>query len=133
MKKKLDSKNKKTELLHELTLLNYKPVRAAFRRNRWDCLAAYLELKGGLTGVQYETAIAATIKAAQALARIFDGFCESVNCACETMREFAQAFYNLPSLEPWTAETSADILNGNEIKQIFDDEINEGGADNAGI
>ena len=36
------------------------------------------------------------------------------------------------TLESWTAETSADILNGNEIKQIFD-EIDEGGADNAGI
>lgn len=91
MKKKLDSKNKKTELLHELTLLNYKPVRAALRRNRWDILAAYLELKGGLTGVQYETAIAATINAAHNLARIFDDFRESVNYACETMREFVQA------------------------------------------
>lgn len=113
MKKKLDSKNKKTELLHELTLLNYKPVRAALRRNRWDFLAAYLELKGGLTGVQYDAAIAATIKAAQALARILDGLRESVNCACETMREFAQA-----------------LAQG--INDGLDNE-NEGGADNAGI
>lgn len=98
MKKNLESKNRKTELLHDLTRLNYKTVRAALRRNRWDFVAAFLELKGGLTGVDFETAIAATIKATQDLARMFENLREPI----EQMIENA---FN------WTVETTAEIVS----------------------
>jgi hypothetical protein len=98
MKKKLDSKNKKTELLHELTRFNYKPVRAALRRNRWDFVAAFLELKGGLTTVQYDAAIAAANKALQDLARMFENLREPIEQMIETA-------FN------WTVETTAKIVS----------------------
>ncbi len=96
MKKKLDSKNKKTELLHELTRLNYKPVRAALRRNHWDFVAAFWELNGGVE--KFETAIAAAAESMRILA-------QKINDIREPIEQMIETAFN------WTVETTAKIVS----------------------
>lgn len=114
MKKKLDSKNRKTELLHDLTRLNYKPVRAALRRNNWDFVAAFWELNGGFE--KFETAIAATAESMRKLAQIFNDVREPIEQMIETA-------FN------WTVETTAEIVSTVTpaiLAAIYDEEENTG-------
>lgn len=94
MKKKLDSKNKKTEMLHDLTRLNYKTVRAALRRNHWHFVAALAELKG----VDFETAIAAAAESLRKLA-------QTLNDVREPIEQMIETAFN------WTVETTAKIVS----------------------
>lgn len=96
MKKNLNSKNRKTELLHDLTRLNYKTVRAALRRNRWDFVAAFFELKGGFT--EFETAITAAAESMRKLAQI-------LNDVREPIEQMIETAFN------WTIETTAEIVS----------------------
>lgn len=96
MKKKLDSKNKKTELLHDLTRLNYKTVRAALRRNHWHFVAAFWELNGGFE--KHETAIAAAAESLRKLA-------QTLNDVREPIEQMIETAFN------WTVETTAKIVS----------------------
>ena len=144
------SKNELVSYIHALTGKSFKESRAICKAAKWNAKTAFIIATLGKDN--FENLYNLANKTINAFAACLT---PAVNCACETMREFAQelarglkdGLNNLPSgaimqgirnendaqtLESWTAETSADILNGNEIKQIFD-EIDEGGADNAGI
>lgn len=131
-KNKQMSKNELCSYIHALTGKSYKDARAICKAAKWNPKTAFCIATLGNEGF---------VKICETITETRNAIVNSLTPAIETavryVKDFAdvlaQAFYNLPSLEPWTAETSADILNGNEIKQIFDDEINEGGADNAGI
>lgn len=145
------SKNELVSYIHALTGKSFKESRAICKAAKWNAKTAFMIATLGNADFERLNKIANATKDA-----LVACLTPAVNYACETMREFAQALAqgfkdagdNLPSgaimqaireenaaqtLESWTVETSADILNGNEIKQIFIDEIDEGGADNAGI
>lgn len=145
------SKNELVSYIHALTGKSFKESRAICKAAKWNAKTAFAIAVIG--NANFERICKAIYETRDALVACLT---PAVDYACETMRIFAQelaqgfkdAGDNLPSgaimqaireenaaqtLESWTAETSADILNGNEIKQIFIDEINEGGADNAGI
>lgn len=137
------SKNKIIKELHETTLISYKDCRETLKSCKWNFRVAYIKLYGGLDGdfilsldaEKRAQIMNALTQAANSILKAFKELQEPLKAATESAAEFAQALAqgikdgldNPQSLEPWTAETSADILNGNEIEQIFIDEINEGG------
>ena len=113
------SKNELVSYIHALTGKSYKDARAICKAAKWNP----------------NTAIIDAIKGNHPIYKALENAKEFFGKVAETVREFVMSAPDIlaadeddaQTLEPWTAETSADILNGNEIKQLFIDEINDGG------
>lgn len=135
------SKNKIIKELHETTLISFKECRATLKFCKWNFRAAYIKLYGGLDGnfilsldaEKRAEIMNALTSAVNSILNAFKELQEPIKAATKSAAEFAGAVLaaykenDAQTLESWTVETSADILNGNEIEQIFIDEINDGG------
>lgn len=134
------SKNKIIKELHETTLIPYKDCRETLKSCKWNFRTAYIKLNGGLDGnfilsldaEKRAQILDAITQAANSILKAFKELKEPIKAATESAAKLGAvlAAYkenDAQTLESWTVETSADILNGNEIKQIFIDEIDDGG------
>ena len=129
------SKNELVSYIHALTGKSYKDARAICKAAKWDAKTAFVIATLGEDNFEriIESVTNATKSIIDALISALEPAVESAINALKDLREcltpdiLAADEDDAQTLEPWTAETSADILNGNEINQIFIDEINDGG------
>lgn len=114
------SKNELVSYIHALTGKSFKESRAICKAAKWNTKKAF-EI-AMFDNVDFERIYKTIYDTSNALVACLT---PAVNCACETMREFAQALAQ-------GIKDGLDNLPSGAIMQAIRNE-NEGGADNAGI
>lgn len=114
------SKNELVSYIHALTGKSFKESRAICKAAKWNAKTAFMI--AALGNANFERIYNLTNETINALVACLT---PAVNCACETMREFAQALAQ-------GIKDGLDNLPSGAIMQAIRNE-NKGGADNAGI
>ena len=114
------SKNELVSYIHALTGKTFKESRAICKAAKWDTQTAFMIATIG--NANFDRICKLIYDTSNALVSCLT---PAVNCACETMREFAQALAQ-------GIKDGLDNPPSGAIMQAIRNEIDEGGADNAG-